>query len=81
MYIWLVIFFAVGVWLTIFGGRILFSDKYLNRMYKKGYWKEDSVWFDEKTGGRFDRYGRGGRIFLVGLILVIGSIIAFFMTA
>src|SRR3989344_4150595 len=54
------IFFAIGVGLLIFGGRILFSDQALEKMYKSGYWKKDSVWFSEKEGRQFDRLYRGG---------------------
>lgn len=77
MYIWLMFFFVAGVWFTILGGRILFSDRTLEKMYEKGYWKKESVWFNEKSGKRYDRYARGGSIFALGLILVVGSIIAF----
>ena len=53
----------IGVALVIFGGRIMFSDKALNAMYKSGYWKIDTVFLDEKSSRRIDRYYRGGHFY------------------
>ena len=77
---WLIFFITVGIVLTIFGGRILFSDKALDRMYEKGYWKNRSVVFDKKDGKRFDRYYNGGGLFALGIIMVAASIIAFLVS-
>jgi hypothetical protein len=74
---WIAFFLVVGVVLTIFGGRILFSDKALDQMYKKGYWKDKSAVFDRKSGRRFDRYYNGGGIFLLGIVMIIVSVVAF----
>lgn len=75
---WLIFFIIVGVLLTIFGGRILFSDKALDKMYEKGWWRRD-IAVEEKRNRQYDRYGRGGSIFILGLILIVGSIVAFFL--
>ena len=53
---------VIGILLVIFGAKILFSKKYLDEMYEKGWWKREFDLFGEKGARRADRY-RGGSLF------------------
>ena len=60
---------------TVFGGLVVFNDKFLSRM-ERGLWKEteiDKALFSKGSGYLFNRYGRG----LGSLSLGIGMLILF----
>jgi hypothetical protein len=57
------------------GGMILFTDRGLEWMYRRGIWKRSDRIFDEKDAGWFDRYVSGSAFFFTGLIMVIGTIL------
>ena len=61
--------------LTYGGGMILFTDRGLEWMYRKGIWNRKDKLFDEREKRKFDRVS-GSAIFFTGLIMTIGTIIA-----
>lgn len=73
----LLIFFLLGAALTYGGWQILFTKKGLEWMYKNGIWEKESSIFNEHQLKRFNRHYGGGGIFALGLILLFGSLIAF----
>ena len=65
----------VGVFLVLFGGRVLFSDKFLAKMRRSLWKKTDTdrdfpLVFSEAESKSFDRYGRGAGALTAGLILI-----------
>ena len=55
---------------------VLFTDRGLEWMYKKGIWNWKDNLFNEREKQKFDRQVRGSAVFFTGLIMTIGTIIA-----
>lgn len=62
----------VGIVLMVVGGSITFSKKVLDWMYKQGPWVVAPP-FNEVQDKRLRRF-RSGALFLIGLILTVGTI-------
>lgn len=77
-YGWLLPLF-LGIVLTFGGGMILFSKKGVDWMYKEGLWKVAAP-FNKKSDRRFRRYISGTRLFVIGVILLVGSILGIILT-
>ncbi len=69
-----ILIFLLAFILTVLGGSILFSDKALDKIYKLGIWKDESKLFGEKESRRLDRFYRGGRIFIIWLIVLVALV-------
>ncbi len=68
--------FLSGFFLTVFGLKILFQKNHVERI-RAGIWKESEILSNDKDARRayrLDKYVRGTRLFLVGLIILIYSI-------
>ena len=66
---WFALFiFVGGVCFTVFGGRILFEDGYVEKLQNSA-WKSLNERMAGKEGYMYDKYARGVRYFVSGLIL------------
>lgn len=57
---------VAGVYFTVFGAKLLFQKGYVERL-REGIWNNS----DGKLGYNYDKYGRGLRYLLTGLILLV----------
>lgn len=68
---WYAIFIVVGgTYLTAFGARILFQKGFVETL-RQNLWRSDNEEWFGKHGYIFDKYGRGLRYFLSGIVLTI----------
>ncbi|OGG44150.1 hypothetical protein A2841_00390 [Candidatus Kaiserbacteria bacterium RIFCSPHIGHO2_01_FULL_48_10] len=70
----LLIFFFLGLLLTIGGWKVTFTKDGLEWMYKNEIWKKNVSIFPEPRRERLDRI-RGSGVLLLGLIWSVGSLI------
>lgn len=71
---WLnIILFFFGIYLTIFGARILFQKGFLEKLMK-GDWKSKDDRWTEREHYIYGKYGRGISYFGSGLILLAYTI-------
>ena len=62
-----VFFLVAGMLLSIWGFLIVFSNPFFEWM-EANLWKDDSKIMSERAGRNYDRYGRGLRILLLGIV-------------
>ncbi len=74
--VWLTIaLLIVGLYLAIFGFRVVFQKGYVEKL-QKGIWKSDTdeEIFSKKSGYFYDKYARGLKFLIVGLIFTSSAI-------
>jgi len=67
-----IILLLAGIVFTFTGGRILFTKRGVDYMYRDGIWKEGHTF-----GRSYDRFALGGSIFALGVILLVAAIAGF----
>jgi len=73
----LIVLIVLGLILSWDGAMIVFTDRGFEWMYRNKNWSRKDSLFNEKDRRRIDKYYRGGGILFCGLVMFLGSLLAF----